>query len=277
MNEDNICAFISKEDSLSNHSLSILNMVYERHPELIYSSFRIRSCYSFNIVVNGSGKLKTLYKEYDLKENDFFITYPSTSYKIETNGDLQFIFISFIGTILLSIADQLIINNNNPIIHFKDTEITNYYQNTIMKLTKETSTYLSLSAFYFTLAKLTAPISSPKHNESSVAMYIKNYIEEHYAEPDLKLEKIATNLNYHQNYLSGIFKREFNVTFSTYLQNIRLSNSIHLINNGLTSVKEIAHLCGFEDALYFSRVFKKANGISPKTIIKNKNSLYKLK
>lgn len=277
MSEDNICAFISKEDSLSSHSLSILNMVYERHPELIYSSFRIRSCYSFNVVVNGSGKLKTLYKEYDLKENDFFITYPSTSYKIETNGDLQFIFISFIGTILLSIADQLIISNNNPIIHFKDTEIASYYQNTIMKLTKETGTYLTLSAFYFTLAKLTAPISSPKHNESSIAMYIKNYIEEHYTEPDLKLEKIATNLNYHQNYLSGIFKREFNVTFSTYLQSIRLSNSIHLINNGLTSVKEIAHLCGFEDALYFSRVFKKANGISPKTIIKNKNSLYKLK
>lgn len=275
MSNENICLFVPKEETSISDNISILNIVYEKHPETIYQQFRIRGCYTFNVVVKGTGKLNTLSKSYNIKENDFFITYPSSSHKIETNGDLEFIYISFIGSLLLSIGSKLAINKNNPVFHLKDDELKQNYEHIINNANNVNNYFLIISTIYLTLSKLSEIDKISKHTESSIALYMKNYIEDHYAEHDLKLEKLVDKINYHPNYLSAIFKKEFNTTFSAYLQNLRLSNSLHLINNGLTSVKEIATLCGFNDSLYFSRVFKKAYGKSPKCIIKNKNNLCK--
>lgn len=48
-----------------------------------------------------------------------------------------------------------------------------------------------------------------------------------------------------------------------------INKAAALIGCGFTSVKEIATLCGFSDALYFSRVFKSLQGVSPKEFINN--------
>jgi len=54
------------------------------------------------------------------------------------------------------------------------------------------------------------------------------------------------------------------VGYTEYLRNIRLKYAVSLLNHGIESVKNIAFLSGFSDPLYFSNVFKKAFGMSPK-------------
>lgn len=63
------------------------------------------------------------------------------------------------------------------------------------------------------------------------------------------------------------------VGFNEYLRNLRLENTRIILENGGISVKEAAASSGFNDALYFWRVFKKKYGIFPAKypkLLKNK-------
>lgn len=71
-------------------------------------------------------------------------------------------------------------------------------------------------------------------------------------------------MNYDSKYLSFYFKKHKRICYSEYLRDLRISHSLFLMEQGITSIKNIALLSGFGDALYFSKVFKKVTGKTPK-------------
>ena len=60
--------------------------------------------------------------------------------------------------------------------------------------------------------------------------------------------------------------------FTQYLRDLRIKRSIFLIEQGINSVKSIAILSGFSDALYFSTVFKQSVGLSPRDYIQQNSA-----
>lgn len=90
-----------------------------------------------------------------------------------------------------------------------------------------------------------------------------DYIDFHYAEP-LSLTLLADYLSVSTVYLSTLFKKEMNMNLSAYIQDVRLRQSLLLLNSTQLPIQEISAQCGFLDENYFSRVFKKAHGISPR-------------
>ena len=54
------------------------------------------------------------------------------------------------------------------------------------------------------------------------------------------------------------------VSYSEYLRTLRIKYAVSLFDHGIDSVKNVALLSGFADPLYFSTVFKKYTGLSPK-------------
>ncbi|WP_059102592.1 response regulator [Shouchella shacheensis] len=91
----------------------------------------------------------------------------------------------------------------------------------------------------------------------------KGYMEIHYHKP-ITLEDVAGRIGISSYYLSKLFKDQFQVTFIEYLTNIRLEKAKELLLDGMISVKEIALNIGYKDPNYFSRVFKKETGLSPR-------------
>ena len=71
-------------------------------------------------------------------------------------------------------------------------------------------------------------------------------------------------MKYDAKYLSFYFKKHKHICYSEYLRDMRIRHAVFLMEQGLTSVKNIALLSGFGDALYFSKVFKRVMGKSPK-------------
>ena len=65
--------------------------------------------------------------------------------------------------------------------------------------------------------------------------------------------------------------KEVGITFSEYLKNTRIKHAIFLIEQGITSVKNIAILSGYRDPLYFSKIFQQTVGISPSIFINKKH------
>ena len=85
---------------------------------------------------------------------------------------------------------------------------------------------------------------------------------------DISLKKVADIFFYNEKYLSALFKRKTNVKFTDYLNSLRIDAALRHIRNERMTVSELAEMCGFGDAYYFSRVFKKITGKTPTDYMK---------
>lgn len=89
-----------------------------------------------------------------------------------------------------------------------------------------------------------------------------SYIDEHYMEK-LTLEEVAQSVNLNPSYFSHTFKKEMNISFSQYLNNVRIKQSQYLLKNTDHTIQDIALEVGYESQHYFSRMFKKHSNLSP--------------
>ncbi len=90
------------------------------------------------------------------------------------------------------------------------------------------------------------------------------------SDPTFSLENSIKNLPLNYDYVRKLFKKEVGQTPLEYLTAKRMSLAREIILSGITNrysnytVSQIAEMCGFAEPLYFSRVFKKYYGVSPK-------------
>jgi len=91
-----------------------------------------------------------------------------------------------------------------------------------------------------------------------------DYITINYSE-DLTLKRVSDAVFISTFYLSHLFRKEMNTTFSDYLCRIRIEKAKGLLKNGKDSrIHEIAEKTGFNDPNYFTKTFKKTVGVAPK-------------
>ncbi|MDR2418280.1 MAG: PocR ligand-binding domain-containing protein [Treponema sp.] len=90
------------------------------------------------------------------------------------------------------------------------------------------------------------------------------YVRHHYAS-DLSLSAVADAVFVSKYYLSHLFQKEMKTTFSSYIRRIRIEMAKRFIKEDNTAqIQEIASRVGFNDANYFTKVFKKFSGVTPK-------------
>ena len=107
--------------------------------------------------------------------------------------------------------------------------------------------------------------STKENYYSSLAVEIRNYISQKIADSDLSMESISKEFGYNPDYIRRLFKKDFGTTPSAFLTRLRMSLARKLLREmSFYSVEQVARLCGYQDPLYFSRAFKKENGVSPK-------------
>ena len=91
---------------------------------------------------------------------------------------------------------------------------------------------------------------------------VLNFVDFHYMEP-LNLETLANKYAVNKNYLSTRFRKEVGMTVTDYINLTRVRRSLKLLSSTCLSMPEIAERCGFSDANYFTRTFKKFHGTTP--------------
>jgi two-component system response regulator YesN len=92
----------------------------------------------------------------------------------------------------------------------------------------------------------------------------KQYIREHYADPDAGIETVCRQMHISQSYFCSIFKKEMNDTFSNYLHVYRMQAAKELLRTTDLKLSDVAERIGYTDPNYFSFSFKKTFGISPR-------------
>ncbi len=91
---------------------------------------------------------------------------------------------------------------------------------------------------------------------------VKNFIKEN-IETELELEKVANNFGLSVYYFSRTFKEVTGINYSEYVNKCRIDIAKELLSTGEMNVKEVCYKVGYNDPNYFSKVFKKYEGISP--------------
>lgn len=118
-----------------------------------------------------------------------------------------------------------------------------------------------LESFRDKLCKL---LDDRKENRSDkLVEQARRYIEEHYTEK-LTLAEIAEVLNISAGHLSITFKKFMGLTLSDYIASVKIEHAKELVDTHQYLMYEISDMLGFDNPYYFSKVFKKVTGISPR-------------
>ncbi|NLK28443.1 MAG: response regulator transcription factor [Clostridiales bacterium] len=87
------------------------------------------------------------------------------------------------------------------------------------------------------------------------------YIEDNYGNK-ITLDDIAGHVGISKYYFSVLFKKEKGITFSNYLNSVRIEKAKQLLKNPQVTVNDVAYEFGFNDPQYFSKTFKKYTGMT---------------
>jgi two-component system response regulator YesN len=102
------------------------------------------------------------------------------------------------------------------------------------------------------------------NSSSATILKAKAYIDKHFSEESLSLNTVASNVYISPNYLSTIFAQETGEKFIEYLTRARIERAKYLLKNTVMKSADIAYEIGFSDPHYFSVIFKKHSGLSPR-------------
>lgn len=267
---ENICRFIPSHPS--NEGIQIFNFVQETQSQ-IYSGLTSFSTYRMHLVIQGKGSFHTPSQIQKLRKGDLFFIMPAVPCAIESTEDFQYLYISFLGTRANALMDTLKINSKNFLFHGFDALIDMWQQGLTVSpmLTGLRSESILLYSFSILGERLHCGEDHIDRSDE-LALQIKKYVDDNFSDPGLSLESASQALSYNPKYISTIFKKKFKIAFSEYINMIRIQHAYVLIEQGFTSIKNIASLCGYKDAMYFSKVFRASAGKSPRSYITESES-----
>lgn len=228
------------------------------------------------VVEEGAGTLLYEGKRYTMHEGDVAFIDCSKPYSHSTGVDptlgrlWTLRWCHFYGPSMPSIYAKYRERGGSPVIRGADTapymailsdvydlaSSTDYIRD--MRINEKLNTLLTLLMEFSWQREVRA--SEPKKTE---ILQIKAYVDEHYAER-LSLESVAEHFFLNKQYLARLFKKQYGVTLVTYLQQVRITHAKRMLRFTDKTIEEIAWECGVGELNYFSRVFKKLEGVSPR-------------
>jgi two-component system response regulator YesN len=116
---------------------------------------------------------------------------------------------------------------------------------------------------YALMQSLSRVLSARQIKERNPLTEIVKYIDQNY-QSDLSLQEVAGKFFVSREYISRKFKQEYGINFSDYIVSVRIEKAKLLLQNPSLKLLQISEMVGFHDVKYFSKVFKKQTGVTPK-------------
>ena len=115
-------------------------------------------------------------------------------------------------------------------------------------------------------AKTLMERTAGQREESTSKAFIdaKRFIMQNYAQEDMNLMRVAEHVNLSPSYVSQLFKKNDNCTFTEYLNTVRIENAKKLLSTTHMRVYEVAEAVGYQNPKYFFQVFKQLTGKRPR-------------
>ncbi len=221
--------------------------------------------YVLGLIVKGAGGLTIDGVAFSVREGDIYYIPRGAEFSIKRGEGMEYSYLSFGGWRADDLVARLGLSRERCLFH-APPELADFWIVCLHKAEDHNLDLFSEAVLLCALAHL-EPKARPKNGPASLAI---EYTNSHYTDPKLSLTSVAAELGYDAKYLSSLIKSTLGINFSDYLRHLRIKHAAFLFEEGVESVKSVALLSGFEDALYFSKVFKKEIGTSPSVYIRNR-------
>lgn len=126
--------------------------------------------------------------------------------------------------------------------------------------------YKCLSVFYDLISYISR-IENPEKREYSLIEPAVEYLKKHIYDCDFKISKLHGLCGISDTYFRKLFMSRFNMMPQEYVTIRRLFHAKAILESGdYDTIKEVSELSGYNDPLYFSKVFRKVYGFAPSEI-----------
>lgn len=231
----------------------------------------VRDHYLIHFILDGKGTFRVKDKVYRLERNQGFLICPDTItyYEADKNEPWVYTWVGFKGIKAKNYLKLANLDEDNPIFQCEGEDLVkNCFEDmrkaSVLKNGKELRLQGLLSIF---LSELIEKSPDSKIIDSNYKeLYIKktlDFIEINFSR-NITVPKMAKNIGLNKNYFSNFFKENVGISPQQYLIQFRMNKACELMKNSTLTISDISRSVGYNDPLGFSKIFKKAMGISPK-------------
>jgi two-component system, response regulator YesN len=159
------------------------------------------------------------------------------------------------GAIDILLTSEIIVKSSNDKLSEKLDQL---FENII---NSKNPIELKMNTINF-LSKYTNYIKSEPSIKSLDIKAVVKFIDDNYMNK-ITLDDVSNHVFLNSSYLSQLFKKEMSITFSDYLEDVRIKNAKFLLKEPNKAIIEIAEEVGFSSQNYFTKIFKKITGLTP--------------
>jgi YesN/AraC family two-component response regulator len=109
-------------------------------------------------------------------------------------------------------------------------------------------------------------------NHHNLLLEVRGFIEAHFTDPDMSLDRLKEQFGLNPKYLSQLFKDKFGEGFMDFLIRLRIELAKELLRDTSASVQSIAGKVGYLNVISFTRTFKKVTSMSPGDFRKHRDN-----
>ena len=212
----------------------------------------IRDCYLVHFCLSGKGVLKNKDGIFEIGAGQFFVIRPGeiTTYTADNTNPWEYIWIAFRND------EAKYFDENTSVFdtpHGLDDKL-------IGIMHEEQLSHEGCLAVIYDIIYNASRGSEVDVGDEKIRR-IRRYIKYNYMLP-ITVSSIAESFGFDRTYLYRSFKSRYGIGIKEYITSVRMEKAKEFLKNGYT-VKESAHMVGFEDEFNFSKVFKARYGVSP--------------
>lgn len=250
----------------------------------------VRNDYLIHYITKGKGIYQVGNKTYEVKEGEYFLICPgvTTFYQADEKEPWSYIWIGFNGMKAPVYLEYLHLAQESNLVGVckGQSKLERYVREMLEakeltyanELRREGLLYLFLSELSMAAEEEKVEETVPDYPYEIYVEHTLRFIEENY-QKNIKVNDIADEIGLNRSYLTNSFKKMLGESVQEYLIRFRMGKAESALVNTMDTVQEIARSVGYEDALAFSKAFKKRNRCSPmeyrKRFQKNQKDLQK--
>ena len=149
------------------------------------------------------------------------------------------------------------------IVHDSDNSIFTLFELLHKVMTEKDETYVGISDSLTDAISLF--IKKNMKYKHPFTVELQNKLYENIPNPDFSISDEILAMGFNLDYFRRCFKEDFNMTPHEYLTNMRIDLAKKTLRtDALLSIETIAYMAGFNDSFYFSKIFKKYTGLTPR-------------
>ena len=240
--------------------LTVLKMTWEQSD----ADAAPRNFHAFSFRTKGNAHYTFKETELSVHNSDLLFVPENVGYHIKAQNEELYV-------IHFELPEK--VQNHLELFHIEDyTKAQKLFENCYEIWTKKEPGYYfkTLSIFYNILGLISVSLLNTQtdelHQKLKPAM---DYLHAHYTDSELSVLTICDAAHISDTWFRKLFFKCYHTTPVKYINDLRISYAKELLESGYYKIEQISGMVGFDDAKYFSTVFKYYTGLSP-TDYKNK-------